>query len=158
MSTKYCSNILKIITLAFIAVIAGTKLQMVNDVQQHEGRIQSLSNFTLESRNSGYPLVYNDEVKLKKPILRSFTEFGLGMGPEFSSDIAGDGPRKRIDDDDEYDPEVERIKKKKLLKKQITASRIEKGKDPKLRDKLIISSRTQKDPKLREKLRTQVGS
>ena len=35
------------------------------------------------------------------------------MGPEFSSDVAGDGPRKRIDIEDEYDPELERIKKKK---------------------------------------------
>ena len=35
------------------------------------------------------------------------------MGPEYSSDIAGDGPRKRILDEDEYDPEQERIKKRK---------------------------------------------
>lgn len=65
MSTKYCSNILKIISLAFIAVMAGTELQMVKDVQQYEGRIQSLSNLTLESRNAGYAFVYKDKVKLK---------------------------------------------------------------------------------------------
>ena len=40
----------------------------------------------------------------------------------------------------------------KLREKLIISSRIEKGKDPKLRDKLIISSNTQKDPKLRDKL------
>ena len=101
MSTKYFSNILKIITFAYIIVMAGTELHMVNDVQQHGGRIQSLWNLTLESRNSGYALVYNDEVKFKKPTLQSFAQFGVGMGPEFSSDIAGDGPRKRIVDDED---------------------------------------------------------
>ena len=35
------------------------------------------------------------------------------MGPAFSSDIAGDGPRKRAVADDEYDPELLRIKKRK---------------------------------------------
>jgi len=81
--------------------MAGTQLHMVNAIQQHEGRIQSLWNLTLESRISGNPLVYNDEVKFKKPTLQSFDQFGLGMGPEFSSDIAGDGPRKRIVDDED---------------------------------------------------------
>ena len=103
---------MKIITLAFITVMAGTKLQIVNDVQQVKENIQSLSNLTLKSRNSGYALVYRDNVKLKKPTSLSLTQFGFGMGPEFSCDIAGDGPRKRIAADDEYDPELERIKKK----------------------------------------------
>ena len=35
------------------------------------------------------------------------------MGPEFSSDIGGDGPRKSNLNDDEYDPEQERIIKRK---------------------------------------------
>ena len=35
------------------------------------------------------------------------------MGQEFSSDIAGDGPRKRILDEHEYDPDQERITKRK---------------------------------------------
>lgn len=42
MSTKYFSNISKIITFAYIVAMAGTELHMVNDVQQDEGRIQSL--------------------------------------------------------------------------------------------------------------------
>ena len=42
MSTRYFSNILKIITFAYIIVMVGTELHMVNDVQQHEGRIQYL--------------------------------------------------------------------------------------------------------------------
>ena len=42
MSTKYFSNILKIITFAYIILMVGTELHMFNDVQQHEGRIQSL--------------------------------------------------------------------------------------------------------------------
>ena len=111
-STKYCSNILKIITLAFTAVMACTELQIVYDLHQDK-QIQSLSNFTLKSRNSGYALGYRDKAKRKKPTLLSLTQFGFGMGPEFSSDIAGDGPRKKILTEDEYDPELEKIKKKK---------------------------------------------
>ena len=63
-STNYCSNILKIITLAFTAVMAGSELYMVNDLQKHEVNIQSLSNLTLEYRNSGHPLVYRDKVNV----------------------------------------------------------------------------------------------
>ena len=55
--SKYCSNILKIITLAFIAVMTSTELQMLNDLQKHKGTIQFLSNLILESRYSGYALV-----------------------------------------------------------------------------------------------------
>ena len=36
------------------------------------------------------------------------------MGPEFTSDIAGDGPRKRLLDEEEFDPELERSKKRKI--------------------------------------------
>ena len=46
--------------------MACTELQIVNDLQQYK-EIQSLSNFTLKSRNSGYALVYRDKAKLKKP-------------------------------------------------------------------------------------------
>ena len=123
MSTNYCSNILKIITFGFIAVIAGTELHMVNYVQQQKGCIKSLSNFTLESRNSGYALVYEDKVNLKKPTLRSFTQFGFGMGPKFSSDAAGDGPRKRLNSEDEYDPKLERLRKKKATRKKVNLKR-----------------------------------
>ena len=35
------------------------------------------------------------------------------MGPEFPSDMAGDGPRRKIDDEDDYHPEMERIKRRK---------------------------------------------
>ena len=116
-SFKYCSNILKIITLAFIAVTMGTELRMLDDLQEHKGNIQSLSNLILQSRNSGYALIYRDKTKLKKPTLLNLTLFGVEMGPEFSSDVAGDGPRKRTHSDDEYDPELERIKKKKVTRK-----------------------------------------
>ena len=122
-SSKYCSNILKIIVLAFIAVTKGTELHMLDDLQEHKGNIQSLSNLILQSRNSGYALIYRDKTKLKKPTLLNLTLFGVGMGPEFSSDVAGDGPRKRIYSDDEYDPEVERIKKKKVTRKIINLKR-----------------------------------
>ena len=116
-STKYCSNILNIITLAFIALMAATELQIVNDLQQNKENILSLSNFTIENRNSGYTLVYRDKAKLEKLTLLSFTQFGFGLGPEFSSDIAGDGPKKRIVVEDDYDPEQERIKKKKAMRR-----------------------------------------
>ena len=121
---------------------------MVNDLHQHEGNIQSLTNLTLGSRYFGHARVYRYKGKLKIPSLLNFTQFGFAMGPEFSSDIAGDGPRQRIDADGEYDPELQGIQKKK----RINASRIEKEKDRKLRDKLIISSSIQKDRKLRDKL------
>ena len=111
-STIYYRNTLKIIILALIAVMACTELQIYNDLQQYK-EIQSLSNFTLKSRKSGYALDIRDKVKLKKPTLLRLTQFGFGMGPEFSSDIAGDGPRKKILVEDEYDPELEKIKKKK---------------------------------------------
>ena len=122
-SSKYCSKILKIITLAFIALMTGTELQMLNDLQQHKGNIQSLSSLILDSRSSGYALIYRDKTKLKKPTSLNLTLFGVGMGPEFSSDVAGDGPRKRIHSDDEYDPELERIKKKKVTRKIINLKR-----------------------------------
>ena len=112
-STKYYSNTVKIIILAFITVMACTELQIVNDLQQQDKEIQSLSNFSLKSRNSGYAFVYRDKANLKKPTLLRLTQFGFGMGPEFSSDIAGDGPRKKNLAEDEYDPELEKIKKKK---------------------------------------------
>ena len=147
-STKYCSNSLKIITIAFIAVMAGTELQIVNDLEQDKENIQSLSTITLKSRNSGHALVYRDKPKFEKPSLLVLTHFGFGMGPEFSSDIAGDGPRRPIVSEDEYDPELDRIKKRKATKKEITG----REKDPKLREKLTISSKIRKDPKLREKL------
>ena len=117
LSTKYCSNILKIITIAFIAVMAGTELQIVNDLEQDKENIQSLSTITLKSRNSGHALVYRDKPKFEKPSLLVLTHFGFGMGPEFSSDIAGDGPRRPIVSEDEYDPELDRIKKRKATKK-----------------------------------------
>ena len=44
---------------------------------------------------------HRDQTKLKKSTLLTSTLFDLGMGPEYSSDIAGDGPRKRTFDEDE---------------------------------------------------------
>ena len=52
--------------------------------------------------------------KVEKPTILISTIFGLGMGPEFSSDIAGDGPRKRKSHEDEYDPELDKIKNRKI--------------------------------------------
>ena len=93
--------------------MTSTELQILNDLQRHEGNIQFLSNLILESRYSGYALINRDKTKLNKPTSLNLTLFGVGMGPEFSSDAAGDGPRKRLNSDDEYDPELERTKKKK---------------------------------------------
>ena len=114
-STKYnsFSIILKIITLGFIAVMSGSELQMVNDLKHSKGNIQSVTNLTLGSIYFEDARVYRYKGKLKIPSLLNFTQFGFGMGPGFSSDIAGDGPRKRKDVDDEYYPKLERIKKKK---------------------------------------------
>ena len=99
--------------------MTSAELQMHHHFQDHKGNTQSLSNLILESRNSGYALVYIDKTKLKKPISLNLTLFRLGMGPEFSSDVAGDGLRRRIDSEDEYNPELERIKKKRATRKII---------------------------------------
>ena len=115
-STKYYSfsNILKIITLAFIAVMSGFEFQMDNDLKHRKGNIQSVTNLTLESIYFEDARVYRYKGKLKIiPSLLNFTQFGFGMGPGFTSDIAGDGPRKRKDTDDECCPELQKIKKKK---------------------------------------------
>ena len=98
---KNCSNILKQSTLALIAVIAGTDLQVVNYLVQSKENIYSLSNFTLKNRNSEYTLVLRDKAKVKKPTLVRLTIFRVGMGLECSSDTAGDGLRKRIEGDDD---------------------------------------------------------
>ena len=45
--------------------------------------------------------IHRDQTKLEKLTLLTSTLFELGMGPEYSSDIAGDGPRKRTFDEDE---------------------------------------------------------
>ena len=43
-SSKYCSNILKIITVTFIAVMTSAELQIHHHFQDHKGNTQSLSN------------------------------------------------------------------------------------------------------------------
>ena len=96
---------------------------MYHYLQDHKGNTQSLPNLIFESRNSGYALVYIDKTKLKKQISLNLTLFRLGMGPEYPSDVAGDGPRKRIDSEGEYDPELERIKNKKARRKIINLKR-----------------------------------
>ena len=100
-------------TLAIISVMAGSELQIVYDLEQQRGNIHYLSNLTRQSRNFGYALVHHDNANVTKPRLLPLTLFGFGMGPAFSSDIAGDGPRKRAVADDEYDPELLRIKRRK---------------------------------------------
>ena len=85
-----CSNILKFGTLALIAALACTELQIVNDLHQHN----------------------ISQAKLIKPaIKRTSTPVELGMGPAYSSDMAGDGPRKRTFHGDNYEPGLERVKK-----------------------------------------------
>ena len=46
------------------------------------------------------------------------------MGPEFTSDIAGDGPRKRVLDEEEFDPELERSKKRKIWNSRRSRSKL----------------------------------
>ena len=92
-------------------------MQIVNDLKQDKENIQSLSTITLKSRISGHALVYRDKLKFEKPSLLILTHFGFEMGPEFSSDIAGDGPRRPKVSEDEFDPELERIQKRKATKK-----------------------------------------
>ena len=67
------------------------------------------------SNEDRYAAVHRDKAKVKISTVHTLTLFDLGMGPEFSSDIAGDGPRKRNFDEDDYDPELERTKKRKIL-------------------------------------------
>ena len=151
MSIKSCSNILKMSILALIAAMAGTEVQIVNHLEQHKAKNQSLPKLIVESRNC-YKMIEcmvnvsrqdnvpelpdeeqdpqwhqiwpqylldkardgpGDKANIQKPTLLTSKLFGLGMGPEFSSDIAGDGPRKRKSNEDEYDPELERIQKRK---------------------------------------------
>ena len=58
------------------------------------------------------------------PTLRTSTALELGMGPEYSCDIAVDGPKKRTFVDDNYDPELERVKKRrKYNSRRIKADR-----------------------------------
>ena len=83
MSNKSCSNILKLGILVLIAALACSELQIVNDMCQHGTKTQP---------------------KLNNHTIRSSTPFELGMGPEYSCDIAGDGPRRRTFDGDDYDP------------------------------------------------------
>ena len=65
------------------------------------------------SGNDGHSPDHREKTKIQKPSLLTSTLRELGMGPEFSSDIAGDGPRKRIFDEDDFDPELEQSKKRK---------------------------------------------
>ena len=58
--------------------------------------------------------LHRDQAMLIKPTVHTSMPFELGIGPEYSSDIAGDGPRKRTFDGDDYNPELERVKKKRI--------------------------------------------
>ena len=46
------------------------------------------------------------------------------MGPEYSCDMAGDGPRKRTFDDENYDPGLERVKKRRIYNSRRTKADI----------------------------------
>ena len=64
------------------------------------------------SDNDGHSPDHREKTKIQKPSLLTSTFRELG-GPEFSSDTAGDGPRKSKSNDDEFDPEQDRIMKRK---------------------------------------------
>ena len=90
-------------------------------------------------------------------VLIFFGLFAFGMGPEFSSDIAGDGPRKRNFDEDEFDLELGRTKKKKKLNSRRSKSSIEAYnqsrilKDPRRTETKITLSKILKDPRRTER-------
>ena len=65
------------------------------------------------SDNDGHSPDHREKTKIQKPSLLTSTFRELGMGPEFSSDTTGDGPRKSKSNDDEFDPEQDRIMKRK---------------------------------------------
>ena len=46
------------------------------------------------------------------------------MGPAYSSDMAGDGPRKRTFDGDNYEPGLERVKKRRIYNSRRTKANI----------------------------------
>jgi hypothetical protein len=87
-----CSKILKLSTLALIVSMVYTELLIVDNLHEYT----------------------TNQIKLNNKTLRNSTLLELGMGPEYSSDIAGDGPRKRTFDEDDYNPELERVKKKRI--------------------------------------------
>ena len=93
---------MKLRTIALIAAMTCTELQGVRDLQGHR----------------------TNQAKLNKPAVRSSTPLDLGTGPEYSSDIAGDGPRKMTFDEDDYNPELERVKKRRLYNSRRTKANI----------------------------------
>ena len=58
--------------------------------------------------------------KLNKQSIRTSTPFELGIGPEYSCDMAGDGPRRRTFDGDDYDPQLESVKKRRIYNSRRT--------------------------------------
>ena len=83
MFTNSCSKVLKLSTIALIVAMVCTKSLIVYNLLEYT----------------------TNQIKLNKLILRMSTPLESGMGPEYSSDIAGDGPRKRtFDGDDDYNP------------------------------------------------------
>ena len=66
------------------------------------------------SGNDGHSPDHREKTKIQKPSLLTSTLRELAMGPQFSSDMAGDGPRKRIFEEDEWDLNQERYKKRKI--------------------------------------------
>ena len=113
--------------LALIAVVACTKLKIVNDLHEHT----------------------TNQPKLNEPTLRTSTPLELGMGPEYSSDIASDGPRKRTFDDDDYDLELQRVKKKRIYNSKRSKSVIKANNDK--RSKAVIKADNDERNKKRSK-------
>ena len=108
-----------------------TELHIVNDLYEHS----------------------INQAKLNKPTRRTSTHLELGMGPEYSSDIAGDGPRKRTFDGDDYDPELERVRKRRNYNSSRTKAVIKADNDkrnPK-RSKAIIKAYNDKRNSKRSK-------
>ena len=76
-----------------------------------------------------YTLVHREKTKVSTPNLFSSTLVGFGLGPKFSSDIAGDGPGKRMVTEDEYDPELVKSRKRKTLNLKRKRSKAERQAD-----------------------------
>ena len=113
--------------LVLIAVVVCTKLKIVNDLHEHT----------------------TNQPKLNEPTLRTSTPLELGMGPEYSSDIASDGPRKRTFDDDDYNPELQRVKKKRIYNSKRSKAVIKANNDK--RSKAVIKAVNDERNKKRSK-------
>ena len=104
--------------------MACTELQIVNDLYEHKTNQTTLF-----------------------PTLRTSIALELGMGPAYSCGIAGDGPKKRTFVDDNYDPELERVKKIRKYNSRRKARKAENAKRSKADRKAENEKRSKADIK-----------